>query len=366
MKFIVALVAAALAAPTPAAAQTLVSSVPIAGAPAGSSARLIRYNTAAHDGRPVVATGMLITPPGRPPRGGWPVVAWTHGAVGVTPECAVSDAKTRFTQIARFDAMLARGWMVDAPDYVGLGSPGPHPFLVADATARAVIDSVRAARERGGGAAFALWGLSQGGHAALVTGEAARRLAPELTPVGVAAAAPPTDLAANFAAKGDRTARGVLTAFVGKSWSEVYGAPLSTLANRATVRLIERMATVCAMGGGPKIGTVLGALSLGRRLRDVDVAGTAPWGALLRDNSATPGAVGAPLFVTQGSADTIVSAPGTAAYVRAACRAGARLRYVPVAGGDHAGAAEAAGPETVRWLADRFAGKRPPSDCGRI
>ena len=41
---------------------------------------------------------------------------------------------------------------------------------------------------------FAVWGHSQGGHAALFTGELAARYAPELKLVGVAAAAPATNL----------------------------------------------------------------------------------------------------------------------------------------------------------------------------
>ena len=39
---------------------------------------------------------------------------------------------------------------------------------------------------------FAVWGHSEGGHAALFTGELAARYAPDLKLVGVAAAAPAT------------------------------------------------------------------------------------------------------------------------------------------------------------------------------
>ena len=38
------------------------------------------------------------------------------------------------------------GYAIAATDYPGLGTPGPHPYLVGDSEARAVIDSVRAAR----------------------------------------------------------------------------------------------------------------------------------------------------------------------------------------------------------------------------
>ena len=42
--------------------------------------------------------------------------------------------------------MVDRGYVVAATDYPGLGTPGPHPYLVGVSEARAVVDSVRAAR----------------------------------------------------------------------------------------------------------------------------------------------------------------------------------------------------------------------------
>ena len=48
---------------------------------------------------------------------------------------------------------------------------------------------------------FAVWGHSQGGHAALFTGELAPEYAPELKLVGIAVAAPATDLVELFKAQ---------------------------------------------------------------------------------------------------------------------------------------------------------------------
>ena len=98
----------------------------------------------------------------------------------------------------RKPALLENGYAIAATDYPGLGTPGPHPYLVGDSEARAVIDSVRAARSFPGlenSTRYAVWGHSQGGQAALFTGMIAKSYAPELQLVGVAAAAPATDLA---------------------------------------------------------------------------------------------------------------------------------------------------------------------------
>ena len=94
--------------------------------------------------------------------------------------------------------MVRDGYVVAATDYPGLGTPGPHPYLVGLSEARAVIDSVRVARSlpgAGGGNRFIVWGHSQGGHAALFTGLIAKSYAPELSLLGVAAAAPASELA---------------------------------------------------------------------------------------------------------------------------------------------------------------------------
>lgn len=310
---------------------TLVSATPIAGAPADAHAFAIRYRSTGYDGRPETLSGLLIEPAGAAPAEGRPVVAWAHGTTGISEGCAPSGAPGRFTQIPALADMLQRGWVVVATDYAGLGSPGPHPYLVADATARAVLGSVAAARDHRSGSAgarFAVWGLSQGGHAALVSAERARAMAPGLTLVGTAAAAPPTDLAANFGAGAKQTTRGVLVAFVAGSWSRVYGGPLATLGRPHTVRLIQRLSGICALGQGMKLGTMIGAVALGRQLRDVDAANLEPWAGLLARNSADPrgGAAAAPLLIARSEADEVVGPAITRNYARAACQAGARLR----------------------------------------
>ena len=355
-------------ATAPAAAQ-LVSAEPRSDAPGRARVFHIAYRSVDGLGRPGVLTGLALVPDAPAPPGGRPVLLWTHGTTGIAEGCAPSGAAIRYTQVPALAEMLGRGWLVVLPDYAGLGSPGPHPYLVADLTARAALDSVVAARALPGAAAgtrVVVWGLSQGGHAALAVGALAPRYAPALELVGVAAAAPPTDLAANFGIRGKALSKGVLTAFVGASWARVYGAPLSTLGRPATVRLIERMARVCALGQGAKLGTVVGALSLGRALRRVDVPATPPWGALLRRNSVAPGSVAAPLLIAQSEADTVVGPEVTRAFARASCREGARLRWLPLAGVAHGQTAETSATATLDWIADRFAGRPAPSDCSRL
>jgi hypothetical protein len=92
---------------------------------------------------------------------------------------------------------------------------------------------------------FAVWGHSQGGQAALFTGLIAASYAPELKLVGVAAAAPATELATllndDINSFGGRN----LTAMTLWSWSRVFGAPISRLVDPSAVLVVDRLAEEC-------------------------------------------------------------------------------------------------------------------------
>ena len=108
-------------------------------------------------------------------------MAWAHPTTGVVQDCAPSLQPSWRKTIPGLDLMVKAGWVVVATDYPGLGTPGVHPYLVGASEARAVVDSVRAARnvkEAAAGRRFAVWGHSQGGHAAVFTGQLAARARP--------------------------------------------------------------------------------------------------------------------------------------------------------------------------------------------
>ena len=129
----------------------LLSSTPIAGAPSGADAFRIRYQSRAVGGERNQVTGVIIVPEGMAPRDGRNVIAWAHGTSGVAESCAPSQSKALFGSIAGLNEMLAAGYAVVATDYAGLGTPGPHPYLVGNGSAYSVLDSIRAAREFGRG-----------------------------------------------------------------------------------------------------------------------------------------------------------------------------------------------------------------------
>ncbi|WP_110207412.1 lipase family protein [Nocardioides daejeonensis] len=121
-------------------------------AAAGESWR-VRYASTSVTGAPTVVTGLVHLPAGEPSARGWPVVTYGHMTTGGSDRSAPSGATDghpelrRMTQGDHFVSHLLRaGIAVLQPDYEGLGSPGPHPYLIGPALATSVRDLLVAAR----------------------------------------------------------------------------------------------------------------------------------------------------------------------------------------------------------------------------
>jgi len=131
----------------------------------------------------VPVSGTLYLPRGTPPPGGWPLLAWAHGTLGVADVCAPSWAQHRPRDATYLNRWLDQGFAVVATDYQGLGGPGPHPYLIWEAEGRSVLDSVRAALSAHAGRianAVVISGQSQGAGSALGASRIAPSYAPEI------------------------------------------------------------------------------------------------------------------------------------------------------------------------------------------
>lgn len=361
---VAALIAAPVAAQGPG---QLLSAEPVINTPAGMQAWKVRYLTRDDRGAPRQVTGMVVAPRETPPREPRRVIAWTHGTWGTATGCAPSLSSRFFEATPAIEA-VRRGYVVVAPDYPGLGSPGPHPYLVGTATARSVLDAVRAAQRiagAGAGSRFAVWGESQGGHAALWTGQLAGAEGAGLNLVGVAAGAPPTDLAANLRQASDPNARAFLTALATDSWSRYYGVPLR-IGRPRTPAIIQRLARNCvSVDAAPRLGGLLGILAIRQDLRALDVGRTAPWSSYVAANSAAP-VSRVPVLLAQSQADPLVAPAVTRAFARRLCANRVRVRFMELPGKDHVATAKDSAVETLAWIDQRFAGRQAPSDCARL
>ncbi len=331
----------------------------------GAAAYRVLYRSTGLHEEPIAVSGVVIAPPGPAPAAGRPIVAWAHPTSGVVPRCAPSLAIFIYQQIQGLRSMTEQGFIVAATDYPGLGTPQTHPYLVGVSEARAVLDIVRAARTMGGAQnRFAVWGHSQGGQAALFTGLLAKAYAPDLDLVGVAAAAPATELGTLLADDINSSGGRNLAAMTLWSWSRVFDAPVDGVIEPGALQTVDRLAGECIESIYDLIQRRRTAQPLQQKFLAVNDFYTAePWRSLMASN--TPGTLPAqlPLFLAQGGADELVRPQVTRDYMQRQCAAGGKVRMVLLPAADHGLVADDAAASAVAWMADRFAVAPAPSDC---
>ncbi len=161
--------------------------------------KLVLYSSRTPQGAKDAISGSVSVPKGKPPKGGWPVITWSHGTTGVADICAPSrdgldpSANTGESYInPELNEWLRAGYAVLRTDYEGLGTPGPHPYLIGTSEGRSVLDIVQAARQLDSKISkrYLIAGHSQGGQSALFAAGLAGTWQPKLKLRGTVAFAP--------------------------------------------------------------------------------------------------------------------------------------------------------------------------------
>jgi len=334
--------------------------------PAGMQGWRIFYATTVDDSTPATAVATVFAPTD-PPAGPRPVITWEHGTTGLLQKCMPSLFSAPSAGIPGRDRIVKAGWVVVETDYSFAEKGGPHPYLIGEGEARAALDAVRAARQMSElmlDKRVAVWGYSQGGHAALWTGIVGPRYAPDLEILGVAAIAPAANikniLAMNVAM--DKLFGPYLALAYSRFYPDIIFEqalrPEALDAARQMVNLCEsvpaeeeRIEALAATFDGPALAT-----SSNKALQ-----------ARLEQNTAD-GAIKAPVVIAQGLSDNVVPPAATDAYVEERCSAGQPLEYWTFAGRDHFTIVQPGTPLEellIRWTTARFANELQVSGCVR-
>jgi len=349
---------------------TLIREEPVRRVYPGTKAYRILYKSTGFDGRPTAVSGLVIVPDGAPPRGGRKVIAFTHGTVGVASGCAPSLQPSQTSQVIEgLGAFIAAGDVVVATDYQGLGTPGPHPYLIGRPEGMDALDSVRAAHhlhDAHAGVEFALWGHSQGGQAALFAAQLAGSYAPGLRLVGVAAGAPVPNLIDLFKINSRTTIGKILIAMAMSSWERLYGAArlqhvLTPIARAAVASIAQQ-----CLYGRELLAGLPSALLLNLTFAHRPPWNTEPWRTIAQQNAPGQTPIDVPVLITQGGSDQIVPAHLTARLAREMCGRGdvVQERVYPSVG--HLEAGIVASPDVASWVAARFARRSAPSSCSEL
>lgn len=345
---------------------TILRSEPFdAGLPPGARGWRVLYTSTDEEGDPIAVSGLVLAPEDVPDEAR-PVLAWAHGTTGIARPCAPSLTDHPLQGIPDMSGPLARGWVVTLTDYPGLGTPGPHPYLVGASEGRAVLDSVRAAHRLDTGMDlsddYLVWGHSQGGHAALFAGQLAPAYLPERRLVGVAALAPATRLEDNLAAVEGTEVGHLLTILAVEAWSDYYPDLSTDILTARTRRPARRIAAAC-INQPSRYRILVEGVTLPGTITSRPVTDDPSWTARLAVNAPDPSGIAAPVFVGQGLSDEVVGHQVTESWVAERCTAGVPTDWRTYPGLDHLGIVAPGGTDALAWSVDQLDGDTGPSRC---
>lgn len=351
--------------PIPTELGTVIRREPLGIDVPGGRAERILYVSERPDGTRSVSGGMIFIPDAPAPEGGRPVVAWEHGTLGMGEACVPSRSTNPTGDMTTWiGPMMDLGWVVVATDYVGLGTPGPNQYLIAQAEVRDVVNSVRAAQaipEAEAGDRYVTFGHSQGGHSSVWTGHLGPDYAPELELLGVAAAAPALDLPQIAAAQWDTAVGWVIGSDLIESWPTYYpDLPVDSILTPSGADAQARLAAECITQSGLE---ATAREAFGEQFFASDPVDNASWRRALEDQTPEPLPASMPVFIAQGTADQVVLPWPNAIVEEQWCAAGSTIDVLWMGGVNHQDAAKAGGPAAYAWIADRFAGRPAPRSC---
>lgn len=318
-----------------------------AGRPLASTERAdgafdLRYRSIGVDGDLVEQTAVLWLPTG-PPSGH--VVAWGHHTTGLADVCAPSTE--RHPYVPGLGSLLHAGHVVVAPDYEGLGGEGEHPYLVGESAGRSVLDALRAARAvTDADGRSAVFGWSQGGHAALFAARLADDYAPDVRLSGVAALAPVTDMHELLDGRSVFSNHPGFVAMVAAGYAAAYDeldvAQVLPEAGKATA-VARRSCSLDAVAALNDTPTTVPGLRWERRLRE---------------NDPTVAELDVPALIAHGEQDRLLGIDDAIAAYGRLCGEGSTVRLERIAGADHGTLPILATDTVLDWLDDRLDGRR--------
>lgn len=336
-----------------------------------TAVRVTFKSTSGRDGAPSLVTGVVVVPPGQPPKGGWPIIAFGHAMTGVLPKCAPTLAENYWGYSSAIVTLLSRGFVVAFPDFEGLGAEGAlHSAVDATTLGNNMIDAARAARRvlPAASAQWAAYGLGEGGLGAWAAAERAGTYGAGMDLVGAVAFSPYADLSPLVVAAEQGTLGGPGQArnyiWILQSLSNMDPEFDLDLYRSGVARERWDSLADCAPPDPEETKRLLieldpndlkprdpaAAADLRRRLVASSVPASYP----------TPGS--APVLVTFGTLDNSSPPDGIQRAIERACAKGERIEVLTRVGGSNASDDQMV-DTAIGWLYARFAGERLGNVC---
>ena len=326
--------------------------------PGTGSAYRLRYTSTGHDGGVAIVSGAVFVPVGARPPGGWPVISWAHGTVGVADVCAPSTSGRTQRDVDYLSAWLGAGYAIVATDYEGLGTAGPHPYLHGESEAHATIDIARAAR-RLDPRLSRRWmavGQSQGAQAAMFAAALVDEYAPATDFRAAIATGMPSQWQTTVAAAGVFVPQApanplVIDIVAGLEVIAPDAVEPFELFTPAGAELYEQALTVDCF---PARATAVAGLTVAD-VYAIDTVESEQLLSLLGAEDIPIEAYATPVFIGQGTNDRVVYPPAsqTTAQLLAAAGTDVTFRFYP--GADHNTTLQAALADVLAYAETQFA-----------
>jgi len=355
----------------------------------GTKSKLLRYQTQDR-GKATDAT-MLMAYPDTSGAKSYPILLVLHGTAGFTDSCAPSggaaeDSLGGFTDgtSVLLSLFASFGYIAVAPDYIGLKSLGAptgflHPYLVAEPTAIASLDAVRAAKKQLAGSNITpgdvvVVGGSQGGHGAAFVNRFLPHYAPELIIKGSVWDVPPTDILgqAKPALTSWKNATKNLIALT-TTYESWYGTAAGGLASAFLppydTSIPAALATSCSPSSAFANATreTMFTSSFLTSGQQAGFGGLAPWACYLSENSlpttSIPKQDSIPSLFLIGENDELVDNVVERASFQKLCTQGHALSFLECAGASHTKPLSYALDQWLDFLEDRLDGKPLGGTC---
>jgi len=316
----------------------------------------------------IPVSGTLYLPRGQAPSGGWPLVAWAHGTLGVADVCAPSWVGHKPRDATYINRWLQEGFAVVATDYQGLGRPGPHPYLFWEAEGRSVVDAVRAVLAANPSTIaneVVITGQSQGSASSIGASRIAPTYAPELKlratiATGVLPEFPEGPIKLPELLGGMGTTRYTMLRLVGGSLRD--GEPSADeLVNDQARPLLTMARETC--GDGIRAYEQQHGIDMRNAFT---VAPTRLTALMLPATEMSMVRMPAPLFLGTGLADRTIPPQHQYAAAAALCAAGNPLAWKTYPGITHNGGVNAAFDDELAFVRAARSGRPTTSNCDRL
>lgn len=312
----------------------------------------------------IPVSGTLYMPLGDPPSGGWPLLAWGHGTLGVADVCAPSWTGLRTRDADYIDQWLKAGFAVVATDYQGLGGPGPHPYLYWQSEGRSILDSARAAlaaRPQAISNQVILAGQSQGAGAALGAAALAKDYAPELNVLGIVATGNNSTYPDGPVSLPDRNSGNMFLSIISGGLRDD-APPVEELLNSKGLKLLEIARGACTA----ELGEMAQELKTSK-LEDAFKVSLDELTELRIPVTDRPmQTIDIPYEIVTGMSDHTVPPMRQYAVVAALCASSNTVRWSRYEGLDHDEALNGSFEASLAFAQDLLLAKTIPSDCAMI